>query len=195
MAARVRGHSASMAESGEQRHLVRGGLGFQASEPPRFLCDAMLHRLGRFLRAAGYDTALAGRGQPDGDLLARAHSESRVFVTRDRRLKPPAGATMEIVCLFAKSLDDSALELRARLGIDWLHAPFTRCLVDNALLRKAVADELDRLPPKARALGGPVTACPACSRIYWPGSHVRRMTARLDAWQQGRPYSEMAPIR
>lgn len=32
---------------------------------------------------------------------------------------------------------------------------------------------------------GPVTACPDCGRIYWPGSHVRRMRARLDCWRRG----------
>jgi hypothetical protein len=31
---------------------------------PRFLCDEMLHGLGRWLRAAGYDTVIAESGIP-----------------------------------------------------------------------------------------------------------------------------------
>jgi uncharacterized protein with PIN domain len=38
------------------------------------------------------------------------------------------------------------------------------------------------MPASARALPGPLQACPACGRLYWPGSHVRRMQARLEAF-------------
>ncbi|MGH6943501.1 MAG: Mut7-C RNAse domain-containing protein [Geminicoccaceae bacterium] len=26
-------------------------------------------------------------------------------------------------------------------------------------------------------------ACPVCRRVYWPGSHARRMKARLERWK------------
>jgi uncharacterized protein with PIN domain len=32
---------------------------------------------------------------------------------------------------------------------------------------------------------GDARRCPACERIYWPGSHHRRMRARLEAWAAG----------
>jgi len=54
--------------------------------------------------------------------------------------------------------------------------------VDNAVLRPATEAERASLPPRARALPGPVRACPQCARLYWPGNHVRRMTARLERW-------------
>ena len=38
----------------------------------KFLCDEMLWGLGRWLRAAGYDTATAARGLAGGELLRRA---------------------------------------------------------------------------------------------------------------------------
>jgi uncharacterized protein with PIN domain len=153
--------------------------------PLRLLCDEMLERLGRFLRAAGYDTALAGRGQADRDVLRLAAAEDRVLITRDQRIAPPA--SVRVVHLSADSLDLNALELRSRLRIDWLDAPFSRCLVDNAVLDAASPAERARVPDKARALGGPVTACPACRRVYWPGSHVRRMGLRLARWRDGLP--------
>lgn len=153
--------------------------------PGRLLCDEMLHRMARFLRAAGYDTAVAARSQSDGDLLVLAQAQERVFVTRDRKLVLPSAMAVRVVRLDSDGLDDGALELRTRLGIDWLRAPFTRCLIDNASLRPADESELVRVPATARALGGPVTACPACGRLYWPGSHVRRMHARLSHWRRG----------
>jgi uncharacterized protein with PIN domain len=148
----------------------------------RLLCDEMLQGIGRWLRAAGYDTAIAREGLADADLLAQARAENRVLLTCDRALAAQSGAA--IVLLATESLDEAATALRKRLGIDWLHAPFSRCLLDNALLCEAGPAAVARLPETARTGPGPVTVCPDCGRIYWPGSHVRRMRARLGRWQR-----------
>ncbi len=97
----------------------------------KFLCDEMLWGLGRWLRAAGYDAATAGQGQADGELLRRAGAEGRVLLARDRALAARAGADVVVVALGSEGLDAGARELRARLGINWLRAPFTRCRVDR----------------------------------------------------------------
>jgi uncharacterized protein with PIN domain len=89
-----------------------------------------------------------------------------------------------VVLLSREGLDHAAAELRERLHIDWLHAPFSRCLLDNAPLQEAPPAVLDRLPERTRQGAGRITVCPACGRVYWPGSHVRRMRARLDHWRQ-----------
>ncbi|MFQ6019031.1 MAG: Mut7-C RNAse domain-containing protein [Kiloniellaceae bacterium] len=157
--------------------------------PVKLLCDEMLQGLGRWLRAAGYDTAIAGRGLPDRGLLRRALVEGRVVLTCDRELAARTDADGRVVTLSANGLDATARELRDGMGIDWLHAPFTRCLVDNAVLRPAARIHRAGVPPQARALGVAINACPACGRVYWPGSHVRRMRARLESWQRPGPSS------
>jgi uncharacterized protein with PIN domain len=87
------------------------------------------------------------------------------------------------VLLGTESLDEAAAALRERPAIDRLHAPFSRCLRDNAPLRPAGPAALARLPERSRTGAGPITICPNCGRIYWPGSHVRRMRARLERWR------------
>ena len=58
---------------------------------------------------------------------------------------------------------------------------FTRCLVRNDGLRLASAAEIDtRIPPATRRLPEPVRGCPGCGRVYWPGSHARRMRPFYD---------------
>jgi uncharacterized protein with PIN domain len=52
----------------------------------RLLCDEMLKGIGRWLRAAGYDTAIAQDGVADEGLLAQARVENRVLLTCDRAL-------------------------------------------------------------------------------------------------------------
>lgn len=144
----------------------------------------MLARLGRWLRAAGYDTLIAEVGSDDGALLEAALMEGRVLLTRDRELADRAAAAVQVVHLTSGGVAAQAQELKRRLDIDWQHDPFTRCVVDNAPLRAAGASEAHRLPPKVRALGSPIWSCPACGRLYWQGSHHRRMTSRLQSWQQ-----------
>ena len=144
----------------------------------RFLIDEMLARLARLLRAAGYDAELAS-GERDTPMLQRARAEGRVLVTRDRELA--ARAAPAAVLLRADRLEDQAKALAAVLPIDWRRAPFSRCIVDNTPVREAGPQEVGRIPESARALGGPFRACPVCGRVYWPGSHVKRLGARLDA--------------
>jgi uncharacterized protein with PIN domain len=48
---------------------------------PRFLYDEMLKGLGRWLRAAGYDTVIAAGGLPDRVIAARCAEEDRVLLT------------------------------------------------------------------------------------------------------------------
>lgn len=142
----------------------------------RFLCDEMLVRLARLLRAAGYDTYLAQGAEPDGELVKTARREGRILVTRDKRL---AAAFEESVLVSGWGLNAEAHSLSRAVVLDWEFAPFTRCVIDNAPLRDATPEEIDRFPERARRLDGPFRTCPACHRDYWSGSHVRRMGAKL----------------
>lgn len=143
----------------------------------RFLCDEMLARLARLLRAAGYDTALAEPGERDTPMLNRVRAEGRVLVTKDRELA--ARAAPASVLIRDDAPEAQARALSAVLPMDWESAPFTRCVMDNTPLREARPDEVAAMPPQAQAGGGPYRACPVCGRLYWPGSHVKRMAARL----------------
>lgn len=150
----------------------------------RLLCDEMLKGVGRWLRAAGYDAAIVDDGAGDDALLARARAERRLLLTCDRRLAARVGNDPALAVLASERPDEAARELAARFGIDWLHAPFSRCLVDNARLVPADERDVARLPAAARQGPGPNRRCPTCGRLYWPGSHVRRMRARLAGWQR-----------
>jgi uncharacterized protein with PIN domain len=150
----------------------------------RLLCDEMLRGLGRWLRAAGHDTLIARAGTADLDLLAFARAEGRILLTCDRELARLAGDDPQVVALATEAPDAAAGELSARLPIDWLAAPFSRRLLDNAALRPASAQQAANVPEATRAGEGPLLACPECGRVYWPGSHVRRMRARLERWQR-----------
>jgi uncharacterized protein with PIN domain len=155
----------------------------------KLLCDEMLARLGRWLRAAGYDTLIAESASDDRILLETALADGRVLLTRDRNLASRANTSVHVIHLDSDGVPAQAQELKCRLNVDWQHDPFTRCVVDNTPLRVADDHEARKVPPKARALGGAVSACPTCGRLYWQGSHHRRMAQRLKSWQRAEPWA------
>jgi uncharacterized protein with PIN domain len=143
----------------------------------------MLTRIGRWLRAAGYDTVIAEGGVSDRALVARGAEEDRVLLTKDRHLFAVAQGVVPVVLVTGDGIDETALGLRDALNVDWQWAPFTRCIIDNRLLVPASAHLAMRVPERSRAAGGPLRACADCGRLYWSGGHVRRMQQRLASWQ------------
>lgn len=149
----------------------------------RFMCDEMLGRLCRYLRAAGYDTLLASSGCGDGELLRQCCADGRYFLTHDKLVQEHKAARGVALLLPQGDLDRLATALGAHFDLDWTDHAFTRCLVDNTPLVAADATALARAPADAIKPGEMLYHCPACERIYWRGSHYRRMYAKLSAWQ------------
>jgi hypothetical protein len=149
----------------------------------RFVVDIMLGRLARWLRAMGYDTLYPGPAPGhagDRRLLQIARSEARVLVTRDRML---ARLAADRGCwIRAESPDEQIVEVVTGLQL----APregdrLSRCLDCNAPLEaRDKAAVAGRVPDHVLATQSAFKACPACSKIYWAGTHVERMLARLD---------------
>lgn len=138
----------------------------------------MLGRLARWLRVLGFDT-LYDTLAPDAALVQRAHDEDRVLLTRDRELlrelRPRRGLEVE-----SDTPAEQLVQVVRTLGIAAPRALFTRCLLCNATLADVGAEERAAvLPPASRGLPGPVRRCPECGRVYWQGSHARRMREEL----------------
>ena len=69
-----------------------------------------------------------------------------------------------------------------RLDLGRRLRPFSRCLACNAPLAPIDKGAVrDRLPPDVRERHDRFTACTGCGRIYWEGSHWRRMQAIVGA--------------
>jgi uncharacterized protein with PIN domain len=145
----------------------------------------MLAQLGHWLRAAGHDTLVATHRTTDPALVTRALADGRTLLTRDRLLLDIRGARRHAVLLRSQRLPALAAEATPLLGIDWLLAPFSRCLLCNVTLRPASPVARSRLPPAVLTSFAEINHCPQCDRLYWPGGHVRRMRERLERWQAG----------
>ena len=145
----------------------------------------MLQRAGRWLRAAGYDVAIAEPGQTDRELLEQAREEGRLLLTRDRGLMAYRDAADHVLLLEANQLEEVLAEITARLGIDWQHQPFTRCMECNTPLVTAPPEVIARVPPESLREDETLLYCPRCDKAYWNGSHVKRMRRHLERFARG----------
>jgi len=143
---------------------------------PRFLVDAMLGKLARWLILLGYDARFAGvDGRSDLELLRQAQSEGRTFVTKDRRIPEVAGLPM--IVLTGKDFEEQLRELSLKPDPTLL---FSRCPDCNVKLEDLPREEaLELVPPKVRTLDTPFWRCPKCGKLFWNGTHTDRIVEKL----------------
>jgi len=140
----------------------------------RFVLDVHLGKLAHHLRMFGFDTLYRNDYTRD-DLVGIAGAEDRILLSKSRMLLEgnPVGAGYRV-----RSSDprEQLIEVLRRFDL-WRSAkPFRRCLHCNAALHPVRKDDvMERLPEKVRALYDEFNACPACGRMYWHGTHYRKM--------------------
>ncbi|TDO01496.1 MULTISPECIES: Mut7-C RNAse domain-containing protein [Halomonas] len=145
---------------------------------PRFLADAQLGRLARYLRMLGFD-CLYRNDIGDAELAIRAEQEQRVVLTRDRLLLKRKRIRL---AHYVRSDDPwrQVEEVCREFDLAPVFAPFTRCTDCNGLLvRVDKASVIDRLEPLTRQYVDDFLQCKACGKLYWHGSHVARMEERV----------------
>jgi hypothetical protein len=146
---------------------------------PRFLADAMLGRLARWLRLLGFDTAYEAH-LPDAEVVRRALEEERWILTRDRAL-PAEWRVSGVRVLESEELREQLAEVVRAFRLAGLVRPFSRCGECNALLAPASGDQIEAsVPPRVAAREREFRRCPGCGRVYWRGSHTARMKTVMD---------------
>ncbi len=159
--------------------LCRGNSGnIQKVEPMKFLCDHMLVRLGRWLRAAGYDTRIAKPDDNDAWLISIAADENRLLVTRDKLMN----GENHILFLKSNSVEACARELSKKASVNWLKAPFSRCLLCNTPFEIIQPSEAKDIPEDIKNTAPALWRCPSCRKTYWEGSHTQKMLRQLKSW-------------
>ena len=153
--------------------------------PEKFLCDRMILDLGRWLRAAGYDAAFAGKAESDTEILKRSLAEKRWLLTRDSEFLEMKQATDVLIFCGQNSLEICVELLNKLLLIDWLFCPFSRCLICNSLLIKPKVEIVtEKVPKEVRLKTDQFWYCEHCQKIFWDGSHTKRMLEQLQKWSK-----------
>lgn len=152
----------------------------------RFVADAHLGGLAQLLRLAGFDT-LYDNNFPDDEIEALAASEHRIVLTRDRELLKRRGITHGC---YVRTLKPHAQlhEIFERLDLAASARPFRLCLSCNAPLHAIARGEArDRVPEGVFERQARFVTCDVCRRVFWEGSHWRRMRALMDGITRAAP--------
>jgi uncharacterized protein with PIN domain len=146
----------------------------------RFIADSHLGGLAHLLRLFGFDT-LFDNHYADDEIVRLAVEQGRIVLTRDRGLLKRREITHGCY-VRALHREQQLHEVFERLDLAGSSRPFTRCLRCNALLRAVdKAAVADRLPPGIQARHDRFASCEGCGRVYWEGSHWRRMNGLVQA--------------
>jgi uncharacterized protein with PIN domain len=151
-----------------------------AGEPPRFLCDASLGGLARWLRAAGYEAAWR-KDAPAEDLVREALRSGLTLVTANTaalRLRvvrdgqadvlwiPPTAGPVEQLGMVLRDLELPPRE--------------PRCMTCGGALRSVPKEDvLERIPPRTRRWKDEYHVCQGCGALFWQGTHWERIARRL----------------
>ncbi|MFO0970116.1 MAG: Mut7-C RNAse domain-containing protein [Gemmataceae bacterium] len=154
-------------------------------QPParRFACDAMLGGLARWLRAAGYDASWHP-GIDDRELVRLAEQEGRTLLSCDTkiflfRVIRDGVVPSLLVPLHAKPADQAA-HVRAHFHLGVLEP---RCMACGGALLRATKEEVkERVPPRTFNWLEEYWRCERCDRVFWRGTHWRRIEERLRAF-------------
>lgn len=132
----------------------------------KFIVDAMLGKVARWLRILGYDT-LYSKNAEDWWLLYKASEENRILVTRDRGLYIRA-KKKGIECILLNAEDDIVVHLakiakKYKIDLD-ISIEASRCALCNSVLEKIDKDRW---------------RCSRCKKEYWKGRHWKTMNEIL----------------
>ncbi|PKN64064.1 MAG: hypothetical protein CVU52_11735 [Deltaproteobacteria bacterium HGW-Deltaproteobacteria-10] len=143
------------------------------SENSKYLTDASLARLAKWLRLLGYDTVVFPRAA-GRDLLNLAIAEKRIVLTRrfdmlERQFSGElyfvagidiASQLAEVIAKFSLTVDQKKI--------------FRLCLNCNERLFPVTKEEVYSLVPSYVFTNcSEYNKCPSCLRIYWNGTHQR----------------------
>ncbi len=158
----------------------------------RFMADAMLGRLARWLRILGYDTAYE-RAIDDDELIQRAIGEDRWLLTRDGYLAQRKALRGRHTLIKSDEIDGQLRQLHDELSIrlDLDDARSFRCADCNVILHAISLEDATLLVPHfvAQSYRG-FLQCDGCGRVCWPGTHWESMRTRLAFIRKGAASAE-----
>jgi len=148
----------------------------------RFVADAHLGKLSRYLRMLGFDTLYAN-DLGDRALAQLSAEQLRILLTSDRALLMHRIVTHGVYIRKGAPLQQLE-KLICRLGLLGSIRPFSRCMRCNGELHAVAKSAIeDALQADTRRVFNEFRQCQDCGQIYWKGSHYQRMQQIIEGFR------------
>lgn len=137
----------------------------------RFITDATLGKLVKWLRILGYDT-ISHTGDANRSFLRKAQEEGRIVLTRKRDLAK-RDFSGRLLLIQNDHVQDQIRELMDELPLHpQAERLLTICLKCNEKLEEVLREEIaGMVPPYVFENCSQFHTCPSCRGIFWAGTH------------------------
>jgi len=140
----------------------------------RFVLDVHLGRLARYLRMLGFDCAYANHWSDD-QIIDLALAERRIILTRDIGILKQKRVSHGYWLRHTRPTKQLG-EVIGALDLARLVRPFTRCMDCNGAIHEVSRESVEgRVDPQIARRFERFWQCAKCRKVYWRGSHYRRM--------------------
>ncbi|MFN2364011.1 MAG: Mut7-C RNAse domain-containing protein [Halarsenatibacteraceae bacterium] len=142
---------------------------------PRFIADVHLGKLAKYLRRFNFDT-IYRNDLEDEEIVETGLNEARIILTRDH------GILMRKQVKYGQFIHNDQpqvqlYEVAERYNLaEYYKGNGSRCTNCNGQLVEVDKEEIiQRLEPKTKKYFERFKICQECGKIYWEGSHYKRM--------------------
>ena len=137
----------------------------------------MLGSVARKLRIFGFDTLYLAHVE-DSEILNIGIDQDRTILTADKEFfKRIVKFRAKGVLVGGSNELEDLLHILEKNGISSLDSvgSNSRCAMCNGMLAEVRQNDLQALPEKIASTQKTFFKCTSCDKIYWEGSHIRRI--------------------
>ncbi len=145
----------------------------------KFIVDAMLGKLAKWLRILGHDSELISPDLMDEEILSMDFN-GRVFLTRDKELAKRVSKRRINYLLVPERQEEALALLSLKLGLRLRIDPrTTRCPFCNSPMSPVSKIILNNLPREVIKSNNIFLRCNKCGNVYWFATHYWQMLRML----------------
>jgi uncharacterized protein with PIN domain len=160
----------------------------------KFILDAHLGKLAKYLRMFGFDT-LYKNDFSDNAIREIACQESRIILTRDRDLLNSKDVTHGYYVRAIHPKEQLA-EIIDKFDLYSQVNPFSRCInCNNPLIEVDKNDIRHEIEADTWRFFDDFYKCSVCNKIYWKGSHYEHMNEFISQNLNKSAYKDMNSIK
>ena len=144
----------------------------------KFIADAMLGRLAKWLRLLGFDV-LYYRDIEDRKIVRIAKEQGRTILTRDTGFLKRRGMK-DIIFIRSDNVFDQLLEMKEVLRLE-NGISDRRCSICNSTFSPVISKEEIRgnVPDHVYMNYNNFIRCEGCGKVYWEGTHHQKIREKI----------------